>query len=124
MMRRIELVVSVPVASSGIFRSGSVVSLEKEPRPRHGVGKCFSHAGVACPCAYGIHTERTLLSIELGVVVEVLWERTLYVKTNGDFIEVSAADLFLKVRVRGCDAPENIGFERGLRNEVLEASVH
>jgi hypothetical protein len=45
------------------------------------------------------------------------------VETEGDFIEVPVTDLFCKLRVRGCDAPENIGLEVGLGNDILKASV-
>ena len=40
-----------------------------------------------------------------------------------DFIEVPVTHLFCKLRVRGCNAPENIGLEVCLRNDILKASV-
>ena len=40
-----------------------------------------------------------------------------------NFIEVPVTHLFYKLRVRGCNAPESIGFEVGIGNDILKASV-
>src|SRR6266853_2866996 len=118
-IRRIELVKSIPVTACRIFRAGGVVAFDKDPRRCGSVGKRLADAGVARPCADGRWAKRTLLSIKLSVVVELRGENTLHVQADGDFIEVAAADRFWKTKVPGCKAPEDIRLEGGSGNDVL-----
>src|SRR5260370_31492292 len=107
----------------GIFRSGCVVTFDEDAWRCRNLWKRFPCTRVACPCAYRACAERAGLPVKFGVVVEVGWKRALPVETDGDFIEVPTPQRFRKSRARGCDAPENIGLEGGLRHDVLEASV-
>src|SRR5258708_21730907 len=76
---RIELVKSVPFPACQIFRSRGVVALDKDPRRPDNFRKRLAHAGITRPCADGRCAERTLLSIKLGIVVEICGERALHV---------------------------------------------
>src|SRR6266404_6959346 len=122
-IRRIELVKGIPVSARRIFRSRGVVALDKDPRRCSNVGKRLAHAGIARPCADGRCAKRTFLSVKLGVVVEPRGESTLHVQADGDCVEMAAANRFWKSKVPGRKAPENIRFEGGPGNDVLEASV-
>src|ERR1700704_364173 len=121
---RIELVKSVPVPACRIFRSRGVVTLDKDAWRRDRFRKRLAHAGITRPCADGRCAERTLLSIKLGVVVEIRRQRALHVQPDGDFIEVPAAHCFGKTKVPRRKAPENIRLEGRTRNDVMETSVN
>jgi hypothetical protein len=122
-IRRIELVKGIPVTAPRILRPRGVVALDKDARRRGNLAKRFPQADIAGPCADGRWAKRTLLSIKLGVVVELFWKSALHVQADRDFIKMAAADRFWKTKVPGCKAPEDIRLEGGMGNDVLETSV-
>src|ERR1700722_11226749 len=104
-IRRIELVKGIPLVALRIFRSRGIIALEKNVRRGGDFAKSLANAGVARPRGNGRRAQRSCLSVELGVVIEIGGEIALPVETYGDFIEVATVKRLRKFRARWRDAP-------------------
>src|SRR6266404_2818525 len=124
MIGRIKTVEGIPVTTRGILGSRRVIAFEINPRRCRNAGKLLSPADIARPCTDGIYAERAFLPVKFSVVVEPRGKSALYVQADSDFIEVAVVDLFEELRVRGCDAPQNIRLEGAVWDDVVEASVN
>jgi hypothetical protein len=70
-IRWVELAKSVPLAAIRISRSRGVIALEKNVRRSGDLAKSLADAGIARPRDNGRCAQRSCLSVELSVVIEI-----------------------------------------------------
>src|SRR5258708_18186930 len=86
MIRRIDLVKSIPRVAGRIFRSRGVIALEKHVRRSGNLAARLAYAGIARPRGNGRRSQRSCLSVELGVVIESGGEVAPPLQANGGFL--------------------------------------
>src|ERR1700731_355081 len=70
-IRRIDLVKGIPLVALRIFRSRSIIALEKNVRRGGDLAESLAHAGITGPRGNGRWAKRSSLSVEFGVVIEI-----------------------------------------------------